>query len=134
MDLVEWQPLTLQMRQGQAAAVVAVASIAAYWLTPRRISATELILLVGLGVAMLRGSRMIVWWAPLAAYFLAVHSGAIWKRYRHHRLLLRTGYLDRTGLAWTLAARFDAGCDVAALRVLAAWVRPWLLGKESQAA
>ena len=103
-DLVEWQPLTLKMRQGQAAAVVAVASIAAYWLTPRRISAAELILLVGLGVAMLRGSRMIVWWAPLAAYFLAVHSGAIWKRFQRRALVRRTNVDPRNRLTWTLAA------------------------------
>ena len=102
-ELVEWQPLTLKMRQGQAAAIVVVALIAAYRLTPRRISAAELILLVGLGVAMLRGSRMIVWWAPLAAYFLAVHSTAIWKRFRHQPSQKQSHSKSGVRLGWTLA-------------------------------
>jgi hypothetical protein len=128
-DLVEWKPLTLEMRQGQAAFAVSLALIVAYWRTPRRIASAEFILLVSLGLSALRTSRMIVWWAPVAAYYLAVQCGAIWRRYRHHRLLMRTDYLDRTGLAWTLASVLTVGV-VALCSPLG---QAMLLGKESPA-
>ena len=84
-DLVEWRPLDIQMRQGQAAAVVALGLIVLYRLTPRRVATSEFLLLIGLGTAALRSSRMIVWWAPVASYFLAIHAAAIWKRFRRRR-------------------------------------------------
>jgi hypothetical protein len=88
-DLVEWRPLDIQMRQGQAAAIVALGLIVLYRLTPRRVSTSELLLLIGLGAAALRSSRMLVWWAPVASYFLAIHAAAIWKRFRHRRPSVR---------------------------------------------
>ena len=105
--LVEWKPLTIEMRQGPAALTMSILLIVAYWRTPRGIAAAEFILLVSLGLSALRTSRMIVWWAPVAAYYLAVHCGAIWRRFRRRRLLTRTNYLDRSSLAWTLASCFD---------------------------
>jgi hypothetical protein len=126
-DLVEWQPLTLKMRQGQAAAVVAVAVIAACWLTPRRISAAEVILLLGLGAATLRGSRMIVWWAPLAAYFLASHGAAIWKRFRHQPSRKPSGSKSGVHLGWTLAGVLTLGMAA----VCSPLGQAIVLGKES---
>ncbi len=126
-DLVEWRPLTLKMRQGQAAAVVAVALIAAYWLTPRRISAAEVILLLGLAVAMLRGSRMIVWWAPLAAYFLAINGAAIWKRFRHQPSRKQSHSASEIRLGWTLAGILTL-CVVAVCSPLGQSI---VLGKDS---
>jgi hypothetical protein len=79
-DLIEWEPLTLRMSQGRAAAVCALALIVAYRCSPRRVSAGEVLLLVGLGGAALWTSRMIHWWAPVAAYYLAVHVAAIVRR------------------------------------------------------
>ncbi len=82
-DLVEWRPLDILMRQGQAAAAIALVLIVTYRLTPAAgYRAAELLLLVGLGGATLRSSRMIVWWAPVASYYLAIHAAAIWNRFR----------------------------------------------------
>lgn len=77
-ELVEWNPLTLRMYQGKAAALLGLLIVIAYRLTPRRISVTEVLILVGLGTAALWSSRMIIWWAPVAAYYLALHGAAIW--------------------------------------------------------
>jgi hypothetical protein len=112
-DLVEWRPLDIQMRQGQAAAVAALGLIVFYRLTPRRVSVGELLLLIGLGAAALRSSRMIVWWAPVASYFLAIHAAAIWKRFRRRRpkAEIDAGRLASSG--WSLAAAVTV-CGVAA--------------------
>jgi hypothetical protein len=110
--LVEWRPLAIQMRQGQAVAAVALTLVAAYRLTPRRISLGELLLLIGLGVATVRSSRMIVWWAPVASYFLAIHTAAIWRRFAHRRSFGKLAAKRPTRLAWTLAS-VVAACSVA---------------------
>ncbi len=81
-DLIEWDPLTLRMSQGKAALLCALALMFAYRLSPRRVRSSEVLLLVGLGVAALWSSRMIVWWAPIAAYYLAIHTAAIFRRRR----------------------------------------------------
>ncbi len=80
LDLVEWDPLTIQLLHGQAAAVVVLALAVVYRLSPRRIAAWEVLLLSGLGGLALWHQRMIVWWAPVAGYCLALHLGAIWNR------------------------------------------------------
>ena len=84
-DLVEWEPLHLRMRQGQAATAVALALILVCRMSPRRVSTSELLLLVGLGAGALWVSRMIVWWAPVAGYFLVLHSNSLWRRIRGER-------------------------------------------------
>jgi len=76
-NLIEWEPLTFRMKQGQAMAAVAMALIVCYRLTPRRVTAGEVLLLCGLGGAAMWTSRMIVWWAPIAAYYLGLHFAAI---------------------------------------------------------
>jgi len=81
-SLIEWKPLSLEMSQGRAAAAAVIALIVAYCLTPRRINAAELLLLFGLGGAAIWSSRMLHWWAPVAAYYLAVHVGAVIRRWR----------------------------------------------------
>ena len=78
-DLVEWEALTLRMNQGQATAGVAFALMFAYRMTPRRLGTGEVLALLLFGGLTLWTSRMIVWWAPIAAYCLMVHSAAIWK-------------------------------------------------------
>lgn len=83
--LVEWDPLTLRMTQGQAAALAALLLVCVYRQTPRRITAAEVLMLVGFGGLMLWTSRMIVWWAPVAACAIAVHGHASWTRARSHR-------------------------------------------------
>lgn len=84
--LTEWDPLTLTMRQGRTFAIVAVALMFLYRLTPRRITATEVLLLIGTGAAALWASRMIVWWGPVAAYYFALHGHAVIKRFRRKRI------------------------------------------------
>ena len=96
-DLVEWDPLTIEILHGQVAAVVVLALAIVYRLSPRRVSATEVLLLSVLGGFALWHQRMIVWWAPVAGYCLAVHLGAIWNRTRPV-----IGPSPRGGL-WTVA-------------------------------
>lgn len=129
-DLVEWKPLSLEMRQGQAAIAVSIALILAYAFTPRRIAAAEWILLLGLGLSMRRSSRMIVWWGPIAAYFLAVQSAAVWNRFRHGRLFNRPGSVPLAHPVWTLASALTF-CIVAACSPLGQAV---IFGKESSLA
>ncbi len=84
-SLVEWQPLTLQMAQGKAALAAALLIAWLYRFSPRRISAVEIMLLMGLGLLSLWTSRMIVWWGPVAAYCVAVHANAVWRKWQHSR-------------------------------------------------
>jgi len=81
-DLVEWDALNLKMKQGQAAGAIALALIFAYQFSPRRVSVAEVLLLLGFGMSALWVSRMIVWWAPVAAYCLVLHGSAAWKQFR----------------------------------------------------
>nr|RLT05835.1 MAG: hypothetical protein DWI21_12325 [Planctomycetota bacterium] len=81
-ELTEWGPLQLRMAQGQATAVIALLLIALYRLSPRRVTAAEVLLLFGFGAAALWSSRMLVWWVPLAVTFGMQHAGAIWHQWR----------------------------------------------------
>ncbi|MEZ6053629.1 MAG: hypothetical protein R3C02_19925 [Planctomycetaceae bacterium] len=107
-DLIEWDPLTLRMSQGKAALLCALALIFVYRLSPRRVRASEVLLLVGLGVAAMWTSRMILWWAPVAAYYLAVHAAAIYLRGRKSEMVAspRSGKWSvvTIGLAWIFFA------------------------------
>jgi hypothetical protein len=84
-DIVEWEPLTLRMKQGQAAALVALALVMVFRVSPRRVRVAEILLLAGLGGAALWTSRMIIWWAPVAGYFVALHGHAAWQAARKKR-------------------------------------------------
>jgi hypothetical protein len=41
-------------------------------------------LLLGLALSTLWTSRMIVWFAPVAAYYFTLHASAVWNHRRHH--------------------------------------------------
>ncbi len=85
-DLVEWQPLHVRTFQGQMVAAVIVALAVVYRLSPRRVTSTEVLALVGVGFAMLWSNRFLVWWAPLATLALVWHGHAILsRRARRHR-------------------------------------------------
>ncbi len=103
-DLVEWQPLAPWMRQARAAAVISAALVGLYFITPRRVSSAELLILAGLGVAACWKSRMIVWWAPVAGSWLAIHAHAAWKRFRRRGRPVREDLAARAGPAWFVAA------------------------------
>ncbi len=76
-SLLEWDPLTLRDYPGQAMAVVAFGLAWLYRATPRRITTSEILLLVGLGLWSMWTARIIVWWAPVAAYYAGLHAAAI---------------------------------------------------------
>lgn len=79
-SMYEWAPLTLQMKQGQTAAGVSLALAIILVFTPRRVSATEWLPLIITGCLTLWSSRMINWFAPVAAYVLSIHAAAVWRR------------------------------------------------------
>lgn len=97
-DIREWEPLTLRMKQAQAAALVGLALVMLYRVSPRRVTVAEILLLSGLGGGAMWTSRMIVWWAPIAGYFVAVHGYAAWKQIKHKR---REKKPAPRGLFWT---------------------------------
>lgn len=80
--LVEWTPLTLEMKQGQALMAVVSLLVLLYRVSPRRVSLQEPLLLLPLMAATLHTSRYIVWLAPLVAYYLALHGAASWRVWR----------------------------------------------------
>jgi hypothetical protein len=81
-DIVEWHPMTLPSKQGIAAGVAALLLVACYRLSPRRVSGGEVLLLLGLGASALWSSRMLIWWAPVAAYYVSIHLVACWRSWR----------------------------------------------------
>ena len=82
-NLTEWQKLSVTSQQGQIFAAALIVLIPMMYFSPRRETAAEILLLAGLGVATVWTSRMIVWFAPIAAYVFVLHGGALWNRYVH---------------------------------------------------
>lgn len=66
-ELIEWQPLYIRSWAGVATAATVVALAMVYRRSPRRLPSGEVLMLIGLGLAGLWTSRMLVWWAPIAA-------------------------------------------------------------------
>jgi hypothetical protein len=103
-SLIEWDPLTLRMKQGRVAFAMALGLVTLYRFSPRRVSIREVLLLCGLGAASLWHSRMIAWWAPVAAYYLGLHLAACWRHWRGPRKVepARGGLwtVIALGLAW----------------------------------
>jgi hypothetical protein len=97
-DLTEWYPLTFRDSQGQLFVAAAVLLAIVYRLSPRRVRTWELMTLVGFGLATMWSTRMIVWWAPVAALTLAQHTFAIWRAWSHSPLVPAAA--PRTG-KWT---------------------------------
>jgi hypothetical protein len=97
-DLIEWEALTLRMMQGRTAAAALVALFIVYRLSPRRVCAAELLSLLLFGLGACWASRILVWWGPLAAYFVALHGSAITRR----RAGATAAPAPRNGL-WTVA-------------------------------
>ena len=81
-SIIEWQPLTISMAQGQAAAVAVLLLFFAYRVSPRRVASAEVLTLTIFGASALWTSRMIMWWAPLAAVLIALHGAAAWRKWR----------------------------------------------------
>lgn len=79
--LTEWHPLSIRALHGMAFVAISTALIVMYRWTPRRISAWEPLLLLGLGIATLWSARFMVWWSPVAAMLLAQHTHAVCRRW-----------------------------------------------------
>lgn len=113
LSLIEWDPLTLRMKQGQAFAALVIGLMIVYRLSPRRVSAGEVLLLIGLGLSSLWTSRMIVWWAPVAAYYIGLHSAASWNRFhKNSPVEIKRGGLytvANLGLLWIFFAYSPLG-------------------------
>jgi len=80
-NLIEWDPLSFRTMQGELAAATALALAIAYRLSPRRVSAAEILALAALGAAALWSARMLVWWTPVAAGCFVIHVYAAWRRF-----------------------------------------------------
>lgn len=105
-DLVEWRPLSVQMPQGLAAAVVGIVLFVAYRLSRRRVRASEVLLLSVLGLLALVHSRMLVWWGVVAADRVAVHLAGAWGQGRP--VVARPG---RRAAVWSVVSlAAAAGC------------------------
>ncbi len=113
-DLIEWQRLSLASVQVQwfVAAVLLLLPLL-YW-SPRRKSTAEILLLAGLGAATVWTSRMIVWFAPVAAYVVLLHGGALWNRLLRGQNVKPT---DRARGAWTILSATGI--------MIAAAMSPW---------
>lgn len=107
-DLVEWDAMSLKMNQGQAAAAITFVLFLIYRMSPRRVTCGEVLALTTFGLAGLWTSRMINWWAPLAAYYVGLHLAAIsWKNFnRPLETPRRTGLNSvlAVGLVWVFFA------------------------------
>ena len=69
--------------------------------------------MIGLGGAALRTSRMIVWWAPVAAYYLAIHAAATWRRFRRGQSGALVASRITASPGWAFAAAVTI-CGIAA--------------------
>ncbi len=78
--LIEWDPLTLRTSQGAAMAFASVILMFLYRWSPRRVKTAEVLLLLGFGGLTLYYSRFLIWWAPLAAYYLVLHGNTVLKK------------------------------------------------------
>ncbi|WP_459555108.1 hypothetical protein [Lacunimicrobium album] len=102
--LVEWEPLTLSMKQGKLFAAMVILLVVLYRNSPRRIRASEWLLVVGFGLWSAHTSRMLVWWGPIAAWTAVVHLRAIYKQRIAMAVVAREEDVSgRTGL-WTVAS------------------------------
>lgn len=81
--MYEWDPMTLQMKQGQAMAVATIVLIALMAWTPRRLRLQEILPLLVTGGLAIWSARMVNWYAPLAAGSIGIHGAAVYHRFSH---------------------------------------------------
>ncbi len=82
LDLVDWDPLTLRMSQGKAAAFALIGLVIALRVSPKRVTVSEALALIVFGLGACWSSRIIVWWAPVCAYCIAIHTAAALRRWQ----------------------------------------------------
>jgi hypothetical protein len=118
LALTEWQALNLRSTPGEwFLASAALLILLARW-TPRRIAAWEPLLLIGLGCGTLFSARFAIWWAPVAAYSLTLHTHATFRRWSPWRAELATSpttgkwSVVAVGLVWIFFAYSPLGMRV----------------------
>lgn len=114
-SMFEWDPLTLRMRQGQLAAVCVVMLLGVLRVSPRRVRADEILVILATGCLALWSARMITWWAPVVGIAFGTHAAAAWRQYAgtHRRTepWARTGLytIINLGLCWVFFALTSLG-------------------------
>lgn len=113
-DLIEWEPLTLRMKQGPPAAIALLALGIVFRFTPRRITTAEVLALTVFGLGACWSSRIVIWWGPLAALTLAVHGAAITRKRFPPAAPRRSGLwtVATIGLVWIAFAYTPFGVRV----------------------
>lgn len=101
-DLVEWQPLGLEQSQARIMIVAVLFVLVVLWRSSRRVTSSECLLFLGLGVAAVVTSRMITWWAPVVAWLVA----------RHLSDRRRSGRPPACHLAWTAVTALAVGLAI----------------------
>ena len=96
-DLVEWQPLGFEQTQARIMIVAILFVLVILRRSSRRVTSCEWLLFLGLGVAAVVTSRMITWWAPVAAWLVARHLSD--SRPSGHPPTGRLAWTGVTGLA-----------------------------------
>lgn len=79
-DLIEWAPLNFSTGQGWIFLAIVVAIIVTMLVKWRQVSAASLLPVIVFGITTAASARMLVWWAPLAAGYLALHLANLGKR------------------------------------------------------
>lgn len=78
--MYEWKPLSLSMKQGQAAATACLLLLVVLPFSPRRFRPEEGLVLLVFGGLAIWSSRMINWFAPVASLIWAIHAAAVWQK------------------------------------------------------
>ncbi len=117
-SLIEWDPLNFRTMQGELAAVTALALAIVYRLSPRRVSAAEILALVALGASALWSARMLIWWTPIAVACFVIHAHAAWRRFypiadqAHSTVRSGKWSVVTVGLAWIFFSYTPFGMHV----------------------
>ncbi|MEQ9407854.1 MAG: hypothetical protein RIK87_09000 [Fuerstiella sp.] len=99
--MFEWDPLSLHMKQGKAAAVATGLLLVSMLLSRRRCRPEQLLAVVLFGGLTVWSSRMINWFAPVAAVFFGIHAAAVWRSWRGQPKFNRS---HRRSMAFTVVS------------------------------
>jgi hypothetical protein len=78
----EWEPMVLESLSGALFFGSLVATAVLIRVSPRRIMAAEVLLLLVFGAASLLAIRMLVWWSLVWPWVAAPHAAAAWRKKR----------------------------------------------------
>ncbi len=101
--MYEWDALSLEMKQGKAFLAVCIVLIPLLWIRRRRVTFAEGYSLLLFLTLTIWSSRMICWFAPLAAMSLSIHA-AEWLGSRQRRQSISIPKPKQRYVGWGLAA------------------------------